>query len=243
VPNATFTKLLMPARAVKTVRLAFSIGSDPAAAATVEQAVAANVTAFQATWSAAARKWEERWNQAFTPNNGFFSGHLPTLDLAGSGDAGAGRSGKRDVNAELERQSKPHAPQRGADTSSTGASSANNTTVKAETDGATTNTGGGGGSHATPGAGGVARVFYMAILTALSELRTNLPLAWSRAFENGNGNVGHTTMGIGGSRSWWWDEALTSMMFALLEPEGACRHLFPTPVSTPLAFVCDCTIC
>jgi hypothetical protein len=180
VPNATFTKLLIPAHAVKTVRLAFSIGSDPAAAATVELAVAANATVFQATWSAAARKWEERWNQAFTPNNGFFSGHLPTLDLAGGGDAGAGSSGKRD--------------------------------------------------HATAGAGGVTRVFYMAILTALSELRTNLPLAWPRAFENGNGNVGHTTMGIGGSRSWWWDEALTSMMFALLEPEGTCRHLFPTPV-------------
>lgn len=27
-------------------------------------------------------------------------------------------------------------------------------------------------------------------------------------------------MGIGGSRSWWWDEGLTSMMLALLEPAG-----------------------
>ena len=39
-------------------------------------------------------------------------------------------------------------------------------------------------------------------------------------WENGNGNVGHTTMGIGGSRSWWWDEGLTSMLLALLEPAG-----------------------
>ena len=27
-------------------------------------------------------------------------------------------------------------------------------------------------------------------------------------------------MGIGGSRSWWWDEALSSMLLSLLEPDG-----------------------
>ena len=41
-----------------------------------------------------------------------------------------------------------------------------------------------------------------------------------KVWPNGNGNVGHTTMGVGGSRSWWWDESLTSMMLALLEPDS-----------------------
>ena len=71
------------------------------------------------------------------------------------------------------------------------------------------------------GAGaGVARVYYMSALTVVSQARTNLPLVWPRAFPNGNGNVGHSNMGIGGSRSWWWDEALSSMLLALLEPAG-----------------------
>lgn len=67
---------------------------------------------------------------------------------------------------------------------------------------------------------GVARVYYMSALTVLSQMRTNLPFVFARVWPNGNGNVGHTTMGIGGSRSWWWDEGLTSMLLALLEPES-----------------------
>ena len=88
-------------------------------------------------------------------------------------------------------------------------------------------------------AAGVARVFYMSVLTVVSQMRTNLPLIFERVWPNGNGNVGHTTMGIGGSRSCecrngpglsprsrarallrtgWWDESLTSLMLALLEP-------------------------
>ena len=50
-------------------------------------------------------------------------------------------------------------------------------------------------------AAGVARVFYMSVLTVVSQMRTNLPLIFERVWPNGNGNVGHTTMGIGGSRS------------------------------------------
>ena len=92
----------------------------------------------------------------------------------------------------------------------------------------------------SPSAAGVARVFYMSVLTVVSQMRTNLPLIFERVWPNGNGNVGHTTMGIGGSRSCecrngrlslsprslarpllrtgWWDESLTSLMLALLEP-------------------------
>eukprot|EP00040_Diaphanoeca_grandis_P030960 m.184217 g.184217 ORF g.184217 m.184217 type:complete len:635 (+) comp32181_c5_seq16:689-2593(+) len=67
---------------------------------------------------------------------------------------------------------------------------------------------------------GVARVYYMSCLTVISQMRTNLPLIHSKAWPNGNGNLGKPTMGIGGARSWWWDEALTSQMLALLEPAG-----------------------
>ena len=100
-------------------------------------------------------KWQQRWDAAFTPDNGFWSGNLPTLDLGGEAQGVA-----------------------------------------------------------------VARVFYMAALSVISQMRTNLPIIFARAFPNGNGNVGHTDMGIGGSRSWWWDEALSSMLLSLLEPEG-----------------------
>jgi hypothetical protein len=36
----------------------------------------------------------------------------------------------------------------------------------------------------------------------VAQMRTNLPLIFERVWPNGNGNVGHTTMGVGGSRSW-----------------------------------------
>ena len=70
----------------------------------------------------------------------------------------------------------------------------------------------------------MSRVFYMSCMTVISQMRTNLPRIHSKVWPNGNGNLGHSGgnkwIGVGGSRSWWWDEALTSMMLALLEPSG-----------------------
>ena len=70
----------------------------------------------------------------------------------------------------------------------------------------------------------MSRVFYMSCMTVISQMRTNLPRIHSKVWPNGNGNLGHEGgnkwIGVGGSRSWWWDEALTSMMLALLEPSG-----------------------
>merc|ERR1711972_309022 len=65
-----------------------------------------------------------------------------------------------------------------------------------------------------PSAANFSRVYYMSALTVISQMRTNLPLIFERAWPNGNGNVGGGR-GIGGSRSWWWDEALSSTLFAL----------------------------
>ena len=80
--------------------------------------------------------------QAFTPSNGYFSGHLPTLAFPPSVGVPA---------AEAARNA------------------------------------------------GVARVFYMTILTAFSMLRTNLPLVFERVFVNGQGNLGFQgAKGIGG---------------------------------------------
>lgn len=47
---------------------------------------------------------------------------------------------------------------------------------------------------------------------------------------NGQGNLGGPgfgggAQGIGGSRSWWWDEGLASMMVSLLEPAGRAPTL------------------
>ena len=35
---------------------------------------------FQHLWGEARERWEQRWQDAFTPNNGHFSGHLPVLE-------------------------------------------------------------------------------------------------------------------------------------------------------------------
>jgi hypothetical protein len=63
----------------------------------------------------------------------------------------------------------------------------------------------------------------MSCMTVISQMRTNLPMIHTTVWPNGNGNLGQLGAkwgGIGGSRSWWWDEALTSTMLALLEPSG-----------------------
>ncbi|MER6943073.1 LamG domain-containing protein [Nonomuraea sp. NPDC000554] len=46
----------------------------------VVDACNATVGAFQAAFNAAAKGWEKRWQDAFTPENGHYSGSLPTLD-------------------------------------------------------------------------------------------------------------------------------------------------------------------
>jgi hypothetical protein len=40
----------------------------------------------------AHEKWQERWQQVFTPDSGFWSGHLPTLALESPSEAAAGVS-------------------------------------------------------------------------------------------------------------------------------------------------------
>ena len=154
-PNATFHSLTLGSGQTVTIQVAMSVGANLTDVEDVGNRFAADPGTFATAWTEAYSKWQTRWQQAFTPSNGFWSGNLPTLQLAESSSAA-----------------------------------------------------------------NVTRLYYMSILTVVSQMRTNLPLVFERVWPNGNGNVGHTTMGIGGSRLWWWDEALTSMMLALLEPEG-----------------------
>ena len=156
-PNATFSVLKIPANGAVTVRLALAVATDLPAAAATQARFAADADTFDVAWEEAHDKWQQRWELAFKPENGFFSGNLPMLELAETSEAQ-----------------------------------------------------------------GVSRVYYTSILTVISQMRTNLPLTHHISWPNGNGNVGNlgAWRGIGGSRSWWWDEALTSMMLALLEPSG-----------------------
>ena len=176
-PNATFSALQVGAGSTLTIKISLAVGVDKASAEAAQATFAADETAFDQVWVQAHDDWQTRWQQAFTPpstasaaspastTNDFWSGSLPTLDLA------------------------PDAGTMSAD---------------AGTD--------------------VARVFYMSTLTVVSQMRTNLPIIHSKVWPNGNGNQGLRSeskgFGIGGSRSWWWDEALTSTMLALLEPDG-----------------------
>lgn len=72
----------------------------------------------------------------------------------------------------------------------------------------------------------VERVYYASILSIVSLLRTNLPLMHSKVWPTSQGNVETFTnpedfgVVIGGAASWYWDEALSSMLMAFLEPSG-----------------------
>ncbi len=155
VPNATFSAVEIAAGATVTVRLALAVGEDEVAAAAEESKFAGDLMTFHTAFVEAQSKWEDRWQKAFLPNNGYWSGNLPTLSLPG------------------------------------------------------------------PTGANVERVYYMSALTVVSQMRSNLPLVGPRVWPNGNGNVAFGgDKGIGGSRSWWWDESLTSIMLALLEPES-----------------------
>eukprot|EP00039_Didymoeca_costata_P004349 m.72778 g.72778 ORF g.72778 m.72778 type:complete len:733 (-) comp12357_c0_seq3:125-2323(-) len=161
IPSATFSKLSIPAKGNVSISMFVSIASNATAAEEIEDKYASSSTNFAKTWNFAQSGWDERWSQVFTPQNTFFSGSLPTLDLGLSGSKGQQ----------------------------------------------------------------VMNVFYMSVLSVVSNLRTNLPLVYSKVFVNGQGNLGGFSFGdgrkgIGGSRSWWWDEGLTSLMISLLEPEG-----------------------
>ena len=80
----------------------------------------------------------------------------------------------------------------------------------------------------------VERIYYTSILTCVTQVRTNLPIVHKTVFVNGQGNLGGTR-GIGGATSWWWDESLTSIMFALLEPAGRVPTLQAWLHSDPTA--------
>lgn len=67
--------------------------------------------------------------------------------------------------------------------------------------------------------------YYASILSILSQMRTNLPLLYPKVFPTSQGSnefIGGTKGGvsIGGAVSYFWDEALSSTLLALLEPEG-----------------------
>jgi hypothetical protein len=186
VPSATFTALSILPGASVTIRVAFAVGGNIANATETASAFAMDETVFAASWKAARDKWQQRWENAFTPDNGDFSGSLPTLTLTPS-------------TATSNAAAAAAAPTSGKQ---------NHTTQKAPSQGAN-----------------VERVYYMTILTFLSVMRTNLPLIHDKIFVTSQGNVGGLDFqggagGIGGTRGWFWDQSLVSMMIAMLEPAG-----------------------
>jgi hypothetical protein len=72
-------------------------------------------------------------------------------------------------------------------------------------------------------AAGVRRVYYASVLSIVSQLRTNLPLMYAKVWPTSQGSNEALRQGgvsIGGAISYFWDEALSSMLLALLEPAG-----------------------
>jgi hypothetical protein len=72
-------------------------------------------------------------------------------------------------------------------------------------------------------AAGVSRVYYASVLSIVSQLRTNLPLMYDKVWPTSQGSSEALRKGgvvIGGAISYFWDEALSSLLLALLEPHG-----------------------
>lgn len=91
-PNATWTALAVAPGATVTIKIALGLGLTEASTAAAVAGFAADEQTFDTAWSEAHAKWEQRWQQAFTPGNGYWSGNLPTLDLpAGPEPAGVAR--------------------------------------------------------------------------------------------------------------------------------------------------------
>lgn len=72
-------------------------------------------------------------------------------------------------------------------------------------------------------AAGVSRVYYASVLSIVSQMRTNLPLMYEKVWPTSQGSNEALRKGgvvIGGAITYFWDEALSSQLLALLEPRG-----------------------
>jgi hypothetical protein len=95
---------------------------------------------------------------------------------------------------------------------------------------------------AGPGSGSaVERVYYQSALSIISLLRTNLPLAAKHVYTTSQGNLEPFITGgvvIGGAVSYYWDEALSSLMLAFLDvssiPHVQLRFVEPSFLLTAL---------
>eukprot|EP01079_Euglenida_sp_SAG-EU17-18_P003828 gene3828-4218_t len=80
------------------------------------------------------------------------------------------------------------------------------------------------------GIGKSAWVYYMAVLSVMSLLRTNLPIVYKYVATTSQGSLEFlrgpdSPVAIGGAHQYYWDEALSSLMLSLLEPEGRAPTL------------------
>jgi hypothetical protein len=212
-PTATFEAMKIPANGTVTVTLSLAVGGDAEAALAAQDGFARDAPTFRREWEAAHTKWQHRWAQAFTPPSSSSSSHPPRSSDGEAAVMNDFWSGSLPT-LELDPAPGPAAPPPPPGTRGSG-----NTTTTAAADAEVA------AAAAAADAEGVMRVYYVSCLTVISQARTNLPVVHSKVWPNGNGNLGASRdgkhfFGIGGSRSWWWDEALTSIMFALLEPAG-----------------------
>ena len=84
-PSTTFAPLLNGTQppvltwgAESSLSLVYTFGPTCAAALALCTPLA-SPTSFASAWNNTEALWEERWQQAFTPNNSHYSGHLPML--------------------------------------------------------------------------------------------------------------------------------------------------------------------
>lgn len=162
IPLALFKQLVVPPKTTYTFRAIMTVASSVANASALASAAATSTAVFEHSWAECHRKWEARWQSAFDPADGFFSGSVPTLELDGM-------------------------------------------------------------ENENTSAAGVARVYYASVLSILSQMRTNLPLMYDKVWPTSQGSNEALRKGgvvIGGAITYFWDEALSSLLLALLEPHG-----------------------
>lgn len=71
VPNATFAAVVVPPGQTVSIKVTFAVGDNASAAEAAAAPFSGNEADFDAEWAKSHDNWQQRWAQAFEPNNGW----------------------------------------------------------------------------------------------------------------------------------------------------------------------------
>lgn len=93
LPRALFHGLQIGGGDTRTIQVIFTVGHSVLEAAALAESAAGSANGFLGSWDAAHISWEKRWQAAFTPDDQFFTGTAPVLDLVDADIKGSDAAG------------------------------------------------------------------------------------------------------------------------------------------------------